>query len=147
MSGADQPKRGSLAGRLNHLFDTVHPAGRGPYSNEEVARAVREQGGDVSLSRAYLSYLRSGERDNPTFQHLQVIARFFGVTPAYFFDDVVAAEVDAQLSLAVALRDAGVRAVALRAAGLSPRGIEAVAAIIDQVRSLEGLPKNDPPAE
>jgi len=144
MGDAGQPKRGSLADRLNRLFETVHPPGRGPYSNEEVARAVREQGGDVS--RAYLSYLRNGERANPTFQHLQALAHFFGVTPAYFFDDDVAAEVNAQLELVVALRDVGVRAVALRAAGLSPKGLQAVATIIEEVRSLEGLAKDTPSA-
>jgi transcriptional regulator with XRE-family HTH domain len=142
---AGQAKSGSLADRLNHLFETIHPPGRDPYSNEEVARAIREQGGDIS--RAYLSYLRNGERTNPTLQHLQALARFFGVTPAYFFDDDVAAEIDAQLHVAVALRDAGVRAVALRAAGLSPKGLHAVAAIIEEVRSLEGLPKEPSPEE
>jgi transcriptional regulator with XRE-family HTH domain len=145
MGDADQPKPGSLADRLNRLFETVHPPGRAPYSNEEVARAVRGQGGDIS--RAYLSYLRNGERANPTFQHLQALARFFGVTPTYFFDDDVAAEVSAQLDLVVSLRDAGVRAVALRAAGLSSRGLQAVATIIEEVRSLEGLPKGAPSAE
>ena len=37
-----------LAQRLNHLFATVHPLGRGPYTNEEVASAIRAQGGDIS---------------------------------------------------------------------------------------------------
>jgi transcriptional regulator with XRE-family HTH domain len=140
MAEAGQSNAAGLAIRLNHLFETVHPPGRGPYSNEEVARAIRAQGGDIS--RAYLSYLRNGERTNPTLQHLDALARFFGVTPAYFFNDDVAAEVSAELELAVALRDAGVRAVALRAAGLSPRGLHAVAAMIEEVRSLEGLPKD-----
>jgi len=145
MGDTGQPKPGSLADRLNCLFETIRPPGRAPYSNEEVARAVREEGGDIS--RAYLSYLRNGERTNPTFQHLQALARFFGVTPAYFFDDDVAAEVNAQLDLVVLLRDAEVRAVALRAAGLSPKGLQAVAAIIEEVRSLEGLPRSAPSAE
>jgi transcriptional regulator with XRE-family HTH domain len=144
MGDASRSKPGSLAERLNRLFETVHPAGRGPYSNEEVASAIREQGGDIS--RAYLSYLRNGERTNPTLQHLQALARFFGVTAAYFFDDDVAAEVNAQLHIAVALRDAEVRAVALRAVGLSPKALQAVVAIIEEVRSLEGLPKDAPPA-
>lgn len=142
----DEPggaKPGDLADRLNHLFESIHPRGREPYSNEEVAKAIRKQGGDIS--RAYLSYLRTGERTNPTMQHVHALGRFFGVTPAYFFDSQVAAEVDAQLEVAVALRDAGVRAVALRAAGLSPKGLSAVAAIIEEVRLLEGLPK-EPPA-
>ena len=138
-----QSGKGSLAGRLNHLFETVHPAGRGPYSNEEVARAIRDEGGDIS--RAYLSYLRNGERTNPTLQHLGALGRFFGVTPAYFFDSDVAAETDAQLDIAVAMRDADVRTVALRVAGLSPKGLHAVRAIIDEVRELEGLPRDRPP--
>jgi transcriptional regulator with XRE-family HTH domain len=144
MGDTGKPKPDSLADRLNRLFETVHPPGRASYSNEEVARAVREQGGDIS--RAYLSYLRNGERTNPTFQHLQALARFFGVTPAYFFDDDEAAKVNAQFDLVVSLRDAGVRAVALRASGLSPKGLQAVATIIEEVRSLEGMPKDTPSA-
>lgn len=127
-----------LARRLNHLFETVHPPGRGPYSNEEVARAIREEGGDIS--RAYLSYLRNGDRTNPTLHHLEALAHFFGVPAAYFFDDVIAEETDARLQVAVAMRNAGVRTVALRAAGLSVRGLRAVTAIIDEIRELEGLP-------
>ena len=138
-----QSDLGSLAERLNYLFENIHPTGRGPYSNEEVASAIRQQGGDIS--RAYLSYLRNGERSNPTLQHLQALGRFFGVAVAYFFDDDVAAEVDAQLHIAVALRDAGVRAIALRATGLSPKALQAVAVIIEEVRSLEGLPRDPPP--
>jgi transcriptional regulator with XRE-family HTH domain len=137
--------RSALRSRLNRLFETVHPPGRGPYSNEEVARAIRAQGGDIS--RAYLSYLRNGDRDNPTLQHLEALARFFGVPAAYFFDDGVAAETDAQLEVVVALRDAGVRTVALRVAGLSPQGLHAVSAMIEQVRTLEGLPRDSPDGE
>jgi transcriptional regulator with XRE-family HTH domain len=128
-----------LADRLNRLFGTVHPPGRGPYSNEEVARAIRAEGGDIS--RAYLSYLRKGDRDNPTLQHLEALAKFFGVPAAYFFDDGVAAETDAQLEILAALRDGGVRSVALRVAGLSPKGLHAVSAMIEEVRALEGLPR------
>jgi transcriptional regulator with XRE-family HTH domain len=139
-----QGKHGSsaLADRLNRLFETVHPPGRGPYSNEEVARAIRAEGGDIS--RAYLSYLRNGDRDNPTLQHLEALARFFGVPAAYFFDDNVTAETDAQLEIVAALRDAGVRSVAMRVAGLSPKGLLAVTAMIEEVRALEGLPRESP---
>ena len=138
-----QPGKRSLADRLNHLFETVHPPDRGPYSNAEAAKAIRAQGGDIS--RAYLSYLRNGERNNPTLQHLEALGRFFGVAPAYFFDNDVAAETDAQLDIAVAMRDAVIRTVALRVAGLSPKGLHAVGAIIDEVREMEGLPREAPP--
>lgn len=77
-----------MAGEQGHsaladrLFETARPFGRGPYSNEEVTRAIRAEGGDIS--RAYLSYLRNGVRDFPTLQHLMALARFFGVPLAYF---------------------------------------------------------------
>jgi transcriptional regulator with XRE-family HTH domain len=148
------PGAGRLAGRLNHLFATVHPRGRGPYSNEEVAKAIRAQGGDIS--KAYLAYLRNGSRDNPTMQHIAALATFFGVSPAYFFDDRVADDTDARIAELAALReagversrwrdleDAGLRRVALRAAGLSPQGLRAVETILDNLRELEGLPAAD----
>lgn len=34
----------TLAEKLNRLFGTVHPPGRGEYSYEEVAAAIRERG-------------------------------------------------------------------------------------------------------
>jgi transcriptional regulator with XRE-family HTH domain len=137
--------RSALRGRLNRLFETVHPPGRGPYSNEEVARAIRAEGGGIS--RAYLSYLRNGDRDNPTLQHLEALARFFGVPAAYFFDESIADETYAQSEVALALRDAGVRSVALKVAGLSPQGLHAVSAMIEQIRTLEGLPRDSPDGE
>lgn len=39
----------SLAWKLKRLFVAVHPAGRGEYSAEEVARAINERGeGSIS---------------------------------------------------------------------------------------------------
>jgi transcriptional regulator with XRE-family HTH domain len=127
-----------LAARLNTLFAKVHPADRGPYSNEEVAQTIRSQGGEIS--RAYIAYLRSGERTNPTMQHLAALAGFFGVKPSYFIDDDEADQITAELDLLLAMRDSGVRAVALRASGLSPKGLQAVVDIIERVRDLEWLP-------
>lgn len=119
MNGSDPSATRSFADRLNHLFDTVVPAGRGPYSTAEVAQAITDQGEPVSGS--YLWMLRKGQRDNPTLRHLNALAKFFGVPPAYFFDQQVTEQVDTDLELLVSLRDAGVRNVALRASGLSPR--------------------------
>lgn len=131
-------ERRTLAERLNHLFATVHPGDRGPFSNEEVAQAIRHDGGEIS--RAYIAYLRNGERENPTMQHLEALAAFFGVKPSYFFDEEIAAGIDAELELISAMRDAGIRSIALRAAGLSPKGVKVIAELIEQVRGLEGLP-------
>ncbi len=130
----------TLSEKLNHLFETVHPAGRGPYSNEEVAASIRERGGPT-ISGTYIWLLRKGGRDNPTMKHIEALAGFFGVPPAYFFDDETAAKVEAELDLLQAMKDSGVQKVALRAAGLSPKSLDSIAEVIDRVRELEGLPR------
>jgi len=140
MADRGDPAGNTLADKLNHLFRTVVPPGRGPYGSEEVAQAITANG--VSISGSYIWLLRKGQRDNPTLRHLQALADFFGVPAAYFFDDKVAADVDADLALLVALKDTGVQGVALRAAGLSPKSLDSIGEVIDRVRELEGLPQD-----
>jgi len=116
---------------------------------EEVATALREAGG-ATVSAQYIWQLRKGKRDNPTKKHLEALAEFFKVPPAYFFDDAAAERIDAQLGVLAAMRDSHVRSVAMRAAGLSPDTLGAIASIIDGARRLEGLPKQtngEDPAE
>jgi transcriptional regulator with XRE-family HTH domain len=55
--------------------DTLIKAAGGP-SYEVLAREIKAAGGPT-VSAAYLWQLRTGSRDNPTFQHLQALARFF----------------------------------------------------------------------
>jgi transcriptional regulator with XRE-family HTH domain len=126
----------TLAERLERLFATIHPAGRGPYSNEEVAAAIQEQGGPT-ISGTYIWLLRKGQRDNPTKKHLEALAGFFGVPVAYFFDDEIASQLAPQLNLLAALRDSSVRDIALRVAELSPDSLDAIRGMIEQVRHLE----------
>ncbi|MET7400153.1 helix-turn-helix transcriptional regulator [Dactylosporangium sp. NPDC005572] len=128
----------TLAAKLDRLFRTVHPAGRAEYTYEEVATAIRDRG--VMISHTYIWQLRKGARDNPTKRHLEALADFFGVNPAYFLDDEAAARIDGQLELLAALRDNAVRTVALRAAGLSAPSLEAIQGMIEQARKIEGLP-------
>ena len=78
MAAEAQPS--SLAHKLNRLFETIHPAGRGEYSPEEVARAISESG-DGSISPAYIYMLRKGQRDNPTKRHLELLAGFLRRNP------------------------------------------------------------------
>ena len=113
-----------VATHRDHLFRTVRPRDR-EFSYEEVATAVREAGGPT-ISGTYIAMLRKGVRDNPTLRHLEALARFFGVQAAYFHDDEVTRRIDSELELLVALRDAGVKSIALRAAGLSPEGLAAI---------------------
>ncbi|NJC70644.1 helix-turn-helix transcriptional regulator [Planosporangium thailandense] len=139
---AESAKQRTLADKINHLFQTVHPASRGPYSNEEVATAIRDRGGP-SISATYIWLLRRGERDNPTLKHLEALAAYFGVPAAYFFDDEATERIDAELSMLSAMRDAGVRALAMRMAGLSSRSLQPIADVIERVRELEGLQAAD----
>jgi transcriptional regulator with XRE-family HTH domain len=139
--GVDADGR-SLADKLNHLFHTCKPVGRKPYSNADVAKAIRDQGTDISSS--YIAALRAGDKTNPTLKHLEGLARFFGVPPAYFFDDATTASIDDQLEqlgslreLEAALSDDGVRILALKARGLSPSGLQHIERIVDHVRALE----------
>ena len=136
---------GALAAKVDHLFRTVRPRDGGEYSFEEVAEALRARGGPT-ISATYLWQLRKGVRDNPTKRHLEALAGFFGVPAAYFFDDEETRRIDAELTLLTALRDAPVRQIALRASGLSPKSLEAIADMVDRVRELEGLPQATPPS-
>jgi transcriptional regulator with XRE-family HTH domain len=137
MTAEDQPS--SLARKLNRLFETIHPAGRGEYSPEEVAKAIADSG-EGSISPAYIYLLRKGQRDNPTKRHLELLAGFFGVTPAYFFDEEAAERIEQQLDLLAAFRDGNVRRLAARASGLSPRSLTSILQMVDAARQLEGLP-------
>jgi transcriptional regulator with XRE-family HTH domain len=132
------PRPLTLADKLNHLFATVHPP-KGEYTHEQVATAI-EQAGGPTISATYVWQLRKGLRDNPTKHHLEALAGFFGVPPAYFFDDETAARVDEQLDLLAAIRDPLVRDLARKASGLSPETLKTVLDMVERARELEGLP-------
>ena len=126
--------------RLNFLFETVHPADRRPYSNEEVASAISDDGG-TRISATYIWYLRKGYRDNPTIKHVEALASFFGVPAAYFFNEDAKFQVTRELKLVQALKSVGAQKLALRAGGLSDKSIESLLEMTDCIRELEGLPK------
>ena len=137
MSGISSPASRSLAQKIHRLFEIVRPA-KGEYTYDQVAKAIEERGGPT-ISASYLWQLRKGLRDNPTKKHLEALADFFGVPPAYFFDDVATERVDAELDLLAALRETPVRHMALRASGLSDQTLKAITEMIDRARQLEGL--------
>lgn len=126
----------TLAAKIDQLFHVVRRPDREQYSNEEVAKACREATGE-SFSTTYLWQLRTGRRDNPTKRHLEALAQFFGVPPAYFFDDEQSTKIAEELALLGALRDAGVRDVALRAVTLSADGLDTISDMIDAIARRE----------
>jgi transcriptional regulator with XRE-family HTH domain len=132
-----------LAERLNRLFATVHPPGGKPYTLREAADAINAEAGATIISVSYLSQLRAGQRTEPSHSRLVAIARFFGVDVDYFSSDASAEDADQQIEFLTAMRDAGVRSVALRAHGLSESSLAAVRAVIENARRLEHLPDPD----
>ena len=135
----DSTSRGVLAERLDRLITTVHPAERGPYTLREIADAINTEAGTSLISAAYISQLRTGQRTEPSHSRLTALARFFGVGIDYFSDETTTEETNRHLEVLAALRDDGVRSVALRAAGLSESSLAAVRAVIENARRLEGL--------
>ena len=127
----------TFAARLNRLFDTVCPPGRGPHTSAEVIAALKAEG--VTMSAPYLSQLRSGNRTNPSTATIAALANFFRIKPEYFTDDRYYEKLDAELALLSNLRDDGVRQIAIRAAGLSPEAQEDILARIAELRRKEHL--------
>ncbi|MFI5493435.1 XRE family transcriptional regulator [Actinoplanes sp. NPDC051859] len=125
----------TLAQKLDRLFHTVQPLGR-EYTYDEVARGCSELELGT-FSKTYVWQLRSGQRDNPTKRHLEALAAFFRVPAAYFFDDDLAERVDSQLALAIALRNADIRDIALRALDLDDDGRKSMARIMTEISRLQ----------
>jgi transcriptional regulator with XRE-family HTH domain len=128
---------GLLASRLDLLFRTVHPAGRGPYTPAEVATAINASEDAETISATYLWQLKTGRRDNPTYKHLVALARFFDVSPTFFFPDSETQRGEVPAEVKLALRDDSIRQIALRAAGLSERSLAVIAEMVSNARTLE----------
>jgi transcriptional regulator with XRE-family HTH domain len=132
-----QVLRKSFTARLNRLFDTVYPPGRGPHTSAELVAALMAQG--IRISAPYLSQLRSGTRANPSSEMIRSIAAFFRVSPAYFTDDGYFQYVDRELTLLAAMRDEEVRLVADRIVGLSPGAVDQLSVKVEELRRAEHL--------
>ncbi|AUI64392.1 helix-turn-helix domain-containing protein [Amycolatopsis sp. BJA-103] len=131
-----EPRATTLTERIDRLFQVVRRPNGEQYSHEEVARACRESTGE-SFSAAYLWQLRTGRRDNPTKRHLEALAGFFQVPPAYFFDDEQGRALAEEVELLGALRNVAVRNLALRAVTLSEEGLGTVADIVEAIKLRE----------
>ena len=135
----------TFAGRLDYLFRTVHPRGQRAYSYDHVAEAMSSQGIDISGN--YIWMLRSGRRNNPTLRHMEGLARFFGVSPAFLSDQDEAERVSGQLTKISELAASGVQHVAMRGASVEASTLDAITALLDQVRELTSGLRADTPTD
>ncbi|MGW2248677.1 hypothetical protein ACWCXH_00525 [Kitasatospora sp. NPDC001660] len=77
-----------------------------------------------------------GRRGNPTKRHFKALARFFQVPGTYFFEVESGDRIAGELLLG-ALRDAGARDVAPRAATLSPQALTTIGDLIGPIARRE----------
>lgn len=133
---ANTEEGAALAQKIDRLFDAIRRENGEQYSHEEVARTCRESSGET-FSATYLWQLRTGRRDNPTKRHLEALADFFDVPVAYFFDEKIGAEIGSELKFLSALRNAGVRHLALRALDLSPAGLATLTDMVEVIANRE----------
>lgn len=127
----------TFSARLNRLFDTVYPPGRGPHTSAEVIAALKSEG--ITMSAPYLSQLRSGNRTNPSTATVAALANFFRIKPAFFTDDEYYDKLDKELTWLDNMRDEGVRRIATRSVGLSPEAQHDIVAKVDELRRKEHL--------
>jgi transcriptional regulator with XRE-family HTH domain len=127
----------TFSARLNRLFDTVYPPGRGPHTSAEVIAALKSEG--VTMSAPYLSQLRSGNRTNPSSATMAALANFFRIKPAYFTDDDYYEKLDKELSWLCTMRDENVRRIAVRSLGLSAQAQQNLVDRVDELRRAEKL--------
>ena len=132
----------TLSERIDRLFRTQRSARGREYTYREVASAVTGQDG-VTFSPAYLWQLRTGAKDNPTMRHLEALARFFQVSPSYFFDDELTEFPDTEVRQLVASRNETLRQMTVTLLGLSDESLNAVLNLACRLRQLEGLPSPD----
>jgi transcriptional regulator with XRE-family HTH domain len=130
----------TIADKVNWLIDRAHPAGRGPYSNAEVAAQIEKTTGE-QFSHTTIWKLRNGQATNPQMRLVEALARTFGVPPAFFFpdyDEEQAGLLREQVELLALVRDTGVTSTQLRALlELSPGARQAVADLIEHTARAE----------
>ena len=110
----------TLADKVNWLIDRAHPAGRGPYTNNEVADLIEKTTGE-EISYTQIWKLRNGQAQNPQMRLIEAMAKTFGVPAAFFFpefDEKQAGLLQEQVELLAMIRDARHRR---RAAPRDPR--------------------------
>jgi transcriptional regulator with XRE-family HTH domain len=127
--------RDSVSEKIDYLFQTVRrPDGR-EFTYDDV-----ERGTSGRVSRSYVWKLRHGRNRNPSLDVIEAMSVYFGVPPEYFFGGELRSEARAieAAEVAALLQDPDARLMADRVRGLSPTAIQALLALVEHLRSIEG---------
>jgi transcriptional regulator with XRE-family HTH domain len=131
--GAGRPALATLAEKVSWLIETAHPPDRGPYSTSEVCFLIHKATGE-QVSHTTIWKLANGQSKNPSKRLIELLAKTFGVPPAFFFDDFDQDQLGLlkeQVELLTLIRDANITAAEIRALlGLGTEGRKAVADLI-----------------
>jgi transcriptional regulator with XRE-family HTH domain len=138
--GAGKPGLRTLAEKVSWLIETAHPAGRGPYSIAEVCIKVYAATGE-QVSHTTIWKLANGQSQNPSKRMIELLAKTFGVPPAFFFDDYDEEQLGLlkeQVELLTLIRDAKITSAEFRALlGLDAEGRKAIASAITRTAHAE----------
>jgi transcriptional regulator with XRE-family HTH domain len=138
--GTGEPGLRTLAEKVRWLIDTAHPADRGPYSISEVCFLIHKATGE-EVSHTTIWKLANGQSKNPSKRLIELLARTFGVPPAFFFDDFDEQQLGLlkeQVELLTLVRDAKITSAQFRALlGLDEEGRKAVADAITRTARAE----------
>ena len=139
------PAGHTLADKVNWLIDRARPAGRGPYTNAELA-ALIERATGKQVSHTTVWKLRNGQAANPQMKLIAALARTFGVHLGFFFDDFdenQAGLLHEQAELLAPVRNACVSSTQLRVfLGLSPEARQAIIDLIAAVTARDEAPRH-----
>lgn len=128
-----------VAQRLDLLFEIAKEKAGRKLAAGTVADGINAEAGEKVIDQTYVWQLRTGRKDNPSYNVLVQLARYFGVSPMFFFPDDLEQAVGPDLQ--AALSDERIRDLVLSATGLSDQSVDALIAMTKHVRTLEGLPE------
>ncbi|MBP2371967.1 hypothetical protein [Pseudonocardia parietis] len=133
----------ALKDRINRLVATIHPADRGPYTDEEIVNGIREAGGP-SMSVAYFNHLRRGRRTNPTMATIEGIVRFFRVPVGNLFADEYAETTEEDRRILTLVRQAELETLLEMASELPEETRASLARIIEDLHRLHAKHRRPP---
>jgi transcriptional regulator with XRE-family HTH domain len=130
----------SVAEKARWLLTNVRdPDTNEPFTLPRVIAKFRLMRPQVDVSANTIRNLFSGEVERPSWHVVEGIAAVFGVSPAVFSDDATLQELEKQLKALDLLKEARIRMLAQRAAGVSPEGIDVALLVLEHYRARQGL--------
>ena len=122
--------------RLDYLFKRITHSTGVEYTYDEV-----QQGTGNAVTAQYVWRLRTGNAKNPSYMMIVALSEFFGVEPAYFFQDEEKAKSQAEdvayERLVKQIRETHMEAITMRASQLDETGREVLVGMLDYILTMK----------